>query len=288
MFDTPTPMPNAYTTIIIGKRSNLTQALIKRIPEAIAIPSSDHDSLELAIQSNASIALIYNAFVKSSQLGNTASPVQYVDETLGRLAVFLDLCKKYKNKIKTVLYTSSSAIYGDNSECDEQSPAKPLSLYASMKCASEHLVQENLSKQGIRTVLPRIFNMYGGSDEFSIISKLLKALKEGTPVTLNNKGESIRDFIHIDDVATIYQALIASPHAGPINIGTGVGHSIQEIINHIEKLANAQFIKIEKTSNEIKKSQAKIDTLRRIIGNFEFKTIETEIEKMLNQSIPCK
>jgi UDP-glucose 4-epimerase len=288
MQDTHTAMPNSYTTIIIGKRSNLTQALIKKNPQAIAIQSFDHESLELALQNNQSVALIYNAFVKSSALGNTPSPVQYIDETLSRLAIFLELCKKYKNKIKSVLYTSTSAIYGDNSECDESSPSKPITLYASIKCAAEHLVEENLSGLGIQIILPRIFNMYGGTDEFSIISKLLKAMNSKSPITINNNGESIRDFVHIDDVASIYQKLIDSTHVGPINIGTGIGHSIREIISLIENLTTTQFIKIQKTSGEIKKSQANIKILTQVIGKYEFKAIEAEIRKMLIQSVQIK
>ena len=45
--------------------------------------------------------------------------------------------------------------------------------------------------------------MYGGNDEFSIISKIINVYKDNSILNLVNNGEGIRDFIHINDVIEI-------------------------------------------------------------------------------------
>ena len=70
------------------------------------------------------------------------------------------------------------------------------------------MVKNFCKKRNIEFVIARVFNMYGGQDEFSIISKMLKFIKEKKKIFLANNGRSIRDFIHIDDVCKIYKKLI--------------------------------------------------------------------------------
>ena len=83
--------------------------------------------------------------------------------------------------------------------------------------------------------------MYGGNDQFSIVSKILNALKKNKTLKIANGGESIRDFINIQDVVKIYKFLIFNEFSGIINISTGMGFSIREIID----LAQETYKKIK-------------------------------------------
>ena len=55
----------------------------------------------------------------------------------------------------------------------------------------------------------RLFNLYGDTrDEFSFIEKLIRLKKSNQKINLINNGNSIRDFIHVKDIAQIYKLLI--------------------------------------------------------------------------------
>ena len=53
---------------------------------------------------------------------------------------------------------------------------------------------------------------------------------------INNEGRSIRDFIHVDDIAKIYQILLNKKlFFGSIDVGTGVGVKISDLIDFVGK-----------------------------------------------------
>ncbi len=72
--------------------------------------------------------------------------------------------------------------------------------------------------------------MYGGDDNFSIVSKIIDSYRGGDRLTIFNNGSAIRDFIHIDDVVYIYNRLLSLRNrAKVLNIGLGVGISVADI-----------------------------------------------------------
>lgn len=96
--------------------------------------------------------------------------------------------------------------------------------------------------------------MYGGDDHFSVISKLLECCQNGIPFTVANHGSAIRDFIYIDDVVAIYEQLLQVENLPIVNLGTGEGISIKNIIDFL-KLHN-----IDLHVNSIVKEEIKMST----------------------------
>ena len=104
--------------------------------------------------------------------------------------------------ISKIIYSSSSSVYnsiGNDNHLGNRD------LYSSSKLACENMIK-NFVKKKVDFTIARIFNMYGGHDQFSIISKIQNAIKYKKKIFLNNKGESVRDFIHINDVCKIYKS----------------------------------------------------------------------------------
>ena len=108
--------------------------------------------------------------------------------------------------------------------------------------------------------ITRIFNMYGGNDKFSIISKIIYAYKEKKILNILNNGDGIRDFIHIDDVVYIILKLIQTRNHKIINIGTGYQRSIKDILKFLIDNNFTVKTKNKITNNEIEVSIA--DTKR--------------------------
>ena len=72
---------------------------------------------------------------------NNITPLSYSNYSLVYLSNFIDLCKKYPQKINSILYTSSCALYGENPNAKEDDEVKITSLYSALKiaCASSSI-----------------------------------------------------------------------------------------------------------------------------------------------------
>ena len=183
-----------------------------------------------------------------------------------------------------ILYTSSSSIYGSiNNKIDIQDPNNRF-IYSSLKLSSEMLFKNFCSKKNIDLNICRIFNLYGPNDNFSIISKLKSVLKnKKEKIIIYNDGDSIRDFIHVDDVVRIYKKVLSTKGSNIIDIGTGKGLKIIDILNQLKIPKSKIFFK-KSLINEVSNSIANNESLIKKYNIDKFKKIENhfKIFKQLN------
>ena len=120
----------------------------------------------------------------------------------------------------------------------------------------------------------RIFNLYGQNDNFSIISKLrLLSKNNNEKLKVFNNGQSVRDFIHVNDVAKIYKKLLLTKGSDIIDIGTGKGLKIIEIIKNLKIPKKKSFFK-KNTMYEIHESIADKKRLIEKINFTKFRSVE--------------
>lgn len=268
------------TTIIIGKHSNFSNMLAKSLTHCYLISSRDIicNIDVLSKFRNKKINIIFNNFQPAIQLNNLDSAYDYVSNSILITAKILDYFTG--SDINKIVYTSSSSVYGNNIFCSESDEVKPMNLHASLKVANEKLIDKYCSDRNIDYTIARIFNMYGGDDHFSIISKIINAYKNKEELTIVNNGNAIRDFIHIDDVVETYAKLINIKNIPIVNIGTGNGISVKTIIDYLKNY------KIHIMVNNILKFELKISTadnqlLLNLIGNKKFKEVQEYLKKEL-------
>ena len=119
-----------------------------------------------------------------------------------------------------------------------------------------------------------MFNVYGKHDKFSIIHKFKNFKLKDNKILIYNRGSSVRDFIHIDDVVKIYNYILKQVSgSGIYDIGTGRGLSIIEIINKL-KINKKNLIFVKKKIDEINYSVANNNNLLKKIPKIKFKKIE--------------
>ena len=115
----------------------------------------------------------------------------------------------------------------------------------------------------------RLFNTYGDpSDEFSFIENIINSKKIIKNFLINN-GNSIRDFIHVKDVGTIYKKFVENKlKSGIYDIGTGSGYLIKDIVD----FSNFKKSKIIKKNNldEIHNSVAQNQNLIKELKILDF------------------
>lgn len=148
----------------------------------------------------------------------------------GTLNVLL-CARKYK---VPVVYTSSSAVYGNGSKppFKEDAPIQLLTPYAASKHAAEGYCQ--VFKDEVKVTVLRLSNVYGPYQSThnpycGVIAKFMAQANKGLPLPVFGSGEQTRDFTYVDDAVN---ALILASQKGygeVINIGTGAETSINQL-----------------------------------------------------------
>ena len=169
-----------------------------------------------------------------------ADPIHYFHINSLGTAYVLEASRR--SGIKNIIYSSTCHVYGVPLQLpvNEDHRTQPVSMYAATKLAGEATVQGYAASYGATCHIARLSNLYGASFEpATAFSLAINQALSGEMISLRNL-QSIRDFIHVDDVL---QGLIrlaylsddqALSGAQIVNLSTGIGTSI---INIAEILA---------------------------------------------------
>lgn len=123
--------------------------------------------------------------------------------------------------------------YGYLSE--DTTPLKPRSLYGACKNATREILDAFCIRAGMQFAWTRLFYLYGPTEaKERLVPHVVLALLRGECAKCTN-GEQIRDFLHVDDVASAVWAVAKSDLSGPVNIGSGQPVKIRTIVETIAK-----------------------------------------------------
>jgi nucleoside-diphosphate-sugar epimerase len=112
----------------------------------------------------------------------------------------------------------------------EASPLAPLTPYAQSKLATCLELDEICAASGMSFGWARLFYLYGPhEDTRRLVPAVTLSLLEGRPARTTS-GEQLRDFLHVDDVASAVCAVAGSRLSGPVNIASGTGVPVREIV----------------------------------------------------------
>jgi nucleoside-diphosphate-sugar epimerase len=125
--------------------------------------------------------------------------------------------------------TCAEYAWGD-ADCDEQrTPLHPDTIYGRCKLAASLVLDAAAQVGGGSAAWARLFFPYGaGEPAGRFLPSLIRGLLRGEVVECSHGGQ-VRDFIHVDDVASGLVGLLAGEGAGAFNLGTGRAASLREI-----------------------------------------------------------
>lgn len=161
-----------------------------------------------------------------------------------------------KNKVKKILFASSSEVYGNGNmkPITENSELMPKSSYGVSKVAGEAYVRAYYEKYGLQYNILRFFNVYGPDqrDDF-VISKFKNNIKNNKQIKIFGSGNQIRSFCHVDDAATAINLIINKGKKNQIyNIGNDKEPT--KIIDLAKKMVKISKKKIKILKVSFKKS----------------------------------
>jgi UDP-glucose 4-epimerase len=147
--------------------------------------------------------------------------------------------------VRRVVFTSSGAIYGNQSSqpVKESAIPQPRSPYAVSKLSAEYYIHTIGSLWGIETVNLRIFNAYGPGQQMPpthppVIPNFLKQAHSNSTLVVHGDGIQTRDYIYIDDVVNGLIAAVSATNINreTINLGSGRETSVRELTRLVAEI----------------------------------------------------
>ncbi len=225
---------------------NLSSGSYSHVPGSIRLVEGDIcdkniDELFAAEHFDAVIHLAAQTMVPYS----LEHPDEDCNTNLMGIINILECCRKHG--VKSVVFSSSAAIYGDNLNVPLKESERPLptSFYGLTKMASEHYLRLYHDLYGINTTVLRFANVYGerqgDGGEGGVISIFCKLLAAGKPVTVFGNGEQTRDFVYAGDIAKALLKAVSLEGHHTINISTQEETSLNQLLEAFRKAVGHQF-----------------------------------------------
>ena len=203
-------------------------------------------------------------------------PQSYVHSNLDGFVQVLEALRSAPGVKLT--YASSSSVYGLNTKIPfaETDPVdKPASFYGATKRSNELIAHAYHHTHGLSVTGLRFFTVYGpwGRPDMAYYS-FTKAILEGKPITVFDKGELKRDFTYVDDIVEgVVKAVDLGAACELFNLGNNHPVSVLELVETLEKHLGKKAIVTfsEKPPGDVAVTYADISKSGKVLG-FEPRT----------------
>ena len=253
-----------YKVVILDNLCNSKRDVINRLetitgvrPEFVVGDIRDRQLLRSVFNNHSISAVIHFAGLKA--VGESvAMPLAYYDNNVsGSIVLFEEMARA---GVKTLVFSSSATVYGDPASVPitEDFPLGATNPYGQSKLMVEHILRDlHQSDPSWKIALLRYFNPVGahesgliGEDPSGIPNNLMPFIaqvavgKRARLQVFGNDyptpdGTGVRDYIHVDDLAQGHLSAInaLTQHLGliTVNLGTGQGYSVLDMIQAFEK-----------------------------------------------------
>lgn len=260
-----------YNPVIIDNFSNSEKAVLEGINQITgrSIPCYEADCndasiVRMVLEKEAIQGVIHFAAYKA--VGESMDqPLKYYRNNLGSMLVLLE--EMERAAVRHLIFSSSCTVYGepDVLPVTEQTPVQTaMSVYGNTKQIGEEILRDAVAANSpLKVIALRYFNPVGAHS-----SALIGELPRGVPNNLipfvtqtaagirkeltvfgadyaTTDGSCIRDYIHVMDLAEAHVAALnklrhleASSFYDVVNVGTGEGNSVLEIVETFQRVTN--------------------------------------------------
>ncbi|MFI8090244.1 UDP-glucose 4-epimerase GalE [Streptomyces sp. NPDC086080] len=247
----------------------------------------DGPALESAIREHGVTGVVHVAGKK--QVGESVErPLYYYRENVTGLQTLLETMTA--TGVDRLVFSSSAAVYGmpDVDLVSEETECLPMSPYGESKLVGEWLINAAARAHGLRAASLRYFNVAGAavpeladSGVFNLIPMVFERLEAGEAPRIfgddypTPDGTCVRDYIHVQDIASAHLAAAVRLEAAPegtaltLNIGRGEGSSVREMVDRILKVTGHEQVRAdvtERRAGDPARVVASADRIQRELG----------------------
>ena len=199
-------------------------------------------------------------------------PIKYCENNVIGTVSFLESMRK--EGVKKIIFSSSACVYGNPQKLPikEDAPVNPDNPYGASKASIEAFLQSYHAVFGFDVVILRYFNPYGPGEmhnpETHAIPNFIKATLAKKTLPLYWKGEQIRDFIYIEDLARAHVDVLPLPGFEIFNIGCEKGIKVKDVVDEIFKIAGFEvpIDDLGKRAGDVPANFASSEKLRKAVG----------------------
>ncbi|MFF9160394.1 UDP-glucose 4-epimerase GalE [Streptomyces longwoodensis] len=268
---------------------DLSTGRAERLPDGLPLEVGtvlDRDTVARVLRAHAVTGVVHIAG-KKQVAESVERPLYYYRENVEGLRVLLDAA--VEAGVDRFLFSSSAAVYGmpDVDLVTEETPCAPINPYGETKLAGEWLVSAVGARHGMATASLRYFNVAGaatpelGDDGvFNLVPMVFERLDAGEAPWIfgddypTPDGTCVRDYIHVEDIASAHVAaarrLAADPGARLVlNIGRGEGVSVAEMVGLVQEVAGRTEVRpkvAERRPGDPARVVASADRIRAELG----------------------
>jgi len=253
-----------YDSLYQGLESRIVYLRAKHNVEIPFIKADirDYNELENVIRTHKIDGIVHTAALKA--VGESMEKAdEYFQVNLEATQKLIRIAER--NNVQKFIFSSTAAVYGspDSMEpCKEEGPKAPISPYGDSKFQAESAVTEFINKTGNHGTSLRFFNVVGAAapelldnSVENLVPIVLGKLKKGEAPTIfgtdypTPDGTCIRDYVDVRDIARAHLAAADATTKLPpaMNIGTGRGASVREIIKLVLEATHKTDTKVVET-----------------------------------------
>ncbi len=202
---------------------------------------------------------------------STRNPREDFETNIGGTLNILMAARATNGRVKRVLYTSSTSVYGNPKylPINEDDHLSLLTPYAVSKLGGENYCMAFFESYGVPSAAVRYSNVFGpGQDPANpycgVVAKFIESLFAGQPPVIHGDGNQTRDFTYIDDAveATVMAAMSDRATGEVFNVGTGVETRVNELAALLGRIVGVD-------AEPQHTNRRDIDNIRRRVVNIE-------------------
>jgi nucleoside-diphosphate-sugar epimerase len=185
------------------------------------------------VEKVASEELVHMAwFLQPGQVWNSMLNVSWVEASLGLLRDFAEAGGR------RAVFAGTFSEYGpEEGVCNEvTTPLIPSNLYGVCKNSLRAVSLSAAEQLGVSLAWARIFSAYGPFEHpRRLVASVARSLLSGEPAPVSH-GTQVRDYLYSPDIGTGITAMLGSGVTGPVNLGSGEGKTLREIVATIGEI----------------------------------------------------
>ena len=197
---------------------------------------------------------------------SVALPLKYYGNNTRNTLGLLEACVKHG--VQRFIFSSTAAVYGfpDGGVAAEETALAPINPYGTSKLMSEWMIRDTSAAYGMQYVALRYFNVAGADPQARIGQRTPEAthlIKVACQAALGMResvaiygtdyptpdGTGIRDYIHIEDLASAHLFALKYLEGGGVptamNVGYGRGSSVREVLELVREVSGVDIRGVE-------------------------------------------
>ena len=244
-----------------------------------------------------SIRLLEPYFLSDSALVLAAAVKRQFGDDLEaykqNMAIVENVCRLLEtNPIKRVIFFSSAAVYGEeteNTSISEGTQVNPTSFYGIAKYSSERLLKKVCEDNALTSlVCLRPPLVYGKGDQGRTYgpSGFSAAAQEGNPITLWGDGTELREFVYVEDICRLVALLLGKEFSGELNAISGARYCFADIIDILKTYFPALEVNSKPRSKQKVDNAFDFRKMESLLpADFNFTPLDEGLFKMLQKTI---